>query len=332
MDTLLDFVLKAADVRPAYEENRCIVVSRAKGACTACFDACPHDAITITSRVEIDNVDCTGCGLCVQACPSGALEPKLNVANDGNARCSKVAGSAQSVQCLARLQPTDIVRLGGANGSATLGHGDCATCTIGSADVPRAVMVAVDRAAELAAVAGRTLNVTVERREHLDQRDRSDRLSRRSLLGFGLKNMKNVAGDALAPLERWLPAGDADSGDERVDPGIEHQRQLRLLELGTVAESAPVPFRLPRVADGCILCPMCTRACPTDAFSRELESEGGALYLDPERCVGCDACVGACPVRVITMDSDVTYGEITGGRTEAYRSDPERRAEGSYHR
>src|SRR5690606_9113518 len=153
MDSLLDFVLRAVDVRPASEEARCIVVTRAPGTCTACLDACPHAAVTITSKVAIDSVDCTGCGLCVQACPSGALEPKLNVANDGNARCSKVMGAAQSVQCFAMLQPTGLVRLAGARGSATLGHGDCETCSIGSADVPRAVTVAPDRAAELAALA-----------------------------------------------------------------------------------------------------------------------------------------------------------------------------------
>jgi len=48
--------------------------------------------------------------------------------------------------------------------------------------------------------------------------------------------------------------------------------------------------------------------------------------------VGCGACVPACPVKVITMDDDVSYGELTGGRVDAYRSDPERRAEGSHHR
>src|SRR5690606_34283619 len=75
-----------------------------------------------------------------------------------------------------------------------------------------------------------------------------------------------------------------------------------------------------------------TRACPTDAFTRVLDPEGGVLFLDPERCVGCDACVAACPVKVITMDDEVNYGELTGGRQEAYRSDPERRAAGSHPR
>jgi len=332
MDALLDFLLRAVDVTPTYEEARCLVVTRATGACTACYDACPHDAIRITTRVAIDPVDCTGCGLCVQACPSGALEPRLAIAPGGNARCSQVSGSAQSVQCLARLQPTDIARLAGGKGSVTLGHGDCAACHIGSAAVPRAVAAAAARAELLATVAGRELEVRIEQVASLDQRDAGDKLSRRSLLGGGLKSVKQVAGDALAPLERILPAPEASLAGDRVEPAIEHLRELRLLEIGDVAPDAVVPFRLPRVADGCILCPICTKACPTDAFTRVLEPDGGALFLDPERCVGCDACVAACPVKVITMDERVSYKELTGGRLEAYRSDPERRSRGSHHR
>lgn len=332
MDSLLNFVLRAVDVTPRYEEARCIVVTRAPGACTACLDACPHDAVRITSRVDIDPVDCTGCGLCVQACPSGALEPRLTIMPGGNARCSKVSGSAQSVQCLARLQPTDIARLAGGKGSVTLGHGDCATCSIGSGAVPAAVAAAAARAQQLAGVAGRPLEVRIERVDSLEQRDAGDRLSRRSLLGGGIKSVKQAAGDALAPLERILPRPEQTVAGARVEPGIEHLRALRLLEIGDVAPETAAPFRLPRVADGCILCPICTRACPTDAFTRVLEPDGGALFLDPERCVGCDACVAACPVKVITMDDDVSYGELTGGRLEAYRADPDKRAPGSHHR
>jgi ferredoxin len=332
MDALLNFVFRAVDVTPSYEEARCIVVTRSTGACTACFDACPHDAVRITSRVAIDPVDCTGCGLCVQACPSGALEPRLSIAPGGNVRCSQVSGSAQSVQCLAKLQPTDVARLAGSKGSVTLGHGACSDCPIGNAAVPRVVAETAARARVLAGVAGRTLDVNIEQVTTLDQRAAGDTVSRRSLLGGGLRSVQQATGDALAPLERILPPAEPTVAGARVEPAVEHLRELRLLEIGQVAPGTTVPFRLPRVADGCILCPICTKACPTDAFTRVLEPEGGALYLDPERCVGCDACVAACPVKVITMDESVTYGELTGGRVEAYRSDPQRRSHGSHHR
>src|SRR5690606_41797249 len=101
MDAILSFVLRAVDVTPSYEEARCIVVTRSTGACTACFDACPHDAVRITNRVSIDPGDCSRCGLRVQAWPSGALAPPLSIAPHRNARCSEAARSARGVQRLA---------------------------------------------------------------------------------------------------------------------------------------------------------------------------------------------------------------------------------------
>src|SRR5690606_16069883 len=107
---------------------------------------------------------------------------------------------------------------------------------------------------------------------------------RRALLAGGLREAGNAAADALAPLERVLPGPDAEPGLK--DVPREHVRVVAALRAADPAPETPVPFPLPRVADGCILCPLCTKACPTDALRRELGPDGGELLLDPERCVG----------------------------------------------
>lgn len=326
-DDLLNFVFRAADVAPAYAEKRCLVVVRGRSACRACLDACPHDAVRIGRRVEIDRVDCTGCGLCVQACPSQALEASPRYEPGASIRCSKVPGEAQSVLCLARLSPTDILRLGGRHEEVALVHGECAGCAIGSEAVPDVVNDVAEAATALAAARGRPLRVRVEAKSRFDGDRRPDRVSRRSLLTGGLRDVQRSASAALEPLERILPVPKVD--DERAELPAELTKRHFVLELAALAADASVPWRLPRVADGCILCPSCTRACPTDAFSRDLAADPAVLYLDPERCVGCDACVDACPVRVITMVETASWGELSGGRAVAYRADPERRAPGS---
>ena len=37
------------------------------------------------------------------------------------------------------------------------------------------------------------------------------------------------------------------------------------------------------------------------------------------RCNGCNACVRSCPVKVITLDHEVRYGELSGGTQDVYR-------------
>ncbi len=331
---LLGLALKALEVAPLNTTSRCLNVTEGVGSCTACFDVCPHEAVSLERLVEIDGVDCTGCGICVRACPSQALEMETRLPAGSNAvRCSQVGGEAPSVRCLAQLSATDMLRLGASSGSLTLAHGACAACKIGDATVPDVARATAETATELAALLDKQLEISVEPRETLEEeRRRRTVVERRQLFGGGVREVQRLAADALAPLERMLPLEQGAQAGELEPLPLEARRRYRALEVADPEPSSPVPWRLPRVDDGCILCPACTRACPTDAFSRDFSSGEGVLLLDPERCVGCDACMRACPVKVITMDDDVAWEELSGGRQEAYRATPDKRAPGSFHR
>ncbi len=58
---------KGADARKACS-NACI-------ACKKCEKACPEQAIVVKDNLaQIDYTKCTGCGLCVEGCPTGCLK------------------------------------------------------------------------------------------------------------------------------------------------------------------------------------------------------------------------------------------------------------------
>ena len=326
--------LKAMEVAPLNTTARCLNSVEGAGSCTACLDVCPHQAVSIGQLVEIDGVDCTGCGLCVRACPTEALEMQTQLPLGSTAvRCSQVAGGAPSVRCLAQLSATDMLRLGAASGELNLAHGACNGCRVGDATAPDVARSTARTASELAAVLGKELQVAVSQQASLEDRRRQRQVvSRRSLFGGGLKEAQRLAADALAPLERMLPLVEDEAEPETEPLPTELQRRFRALQIADPQPESRVPWRLPRVDDGCILCPACTRACPTDAFSRDFGGEEGVLMLDPQRCLGCDACVRACPVKVIEMSGDVSWDELSGGKQEAYRASASRRAPGSFHR
>ncbi|MBS3966805.1 MAG: 4Fe-4S dicluster domain-containing protein [Truepera sp.] len=316
-DRLLNFIVKATNLQPSYTPEHCLVVKRAVGGCTICHDICPHRAITITRQVAIDDIDCTGCGLCVEACPSQALEASVAFQPGAPLKCSQVTGSAQSVQCLARLQPSDLVRLADRQGVVTLVRNDCASCKIGAP----AVIEALDRTAKaaqaLAALQGVALKVSVQVAQKYDTTDNPKTLSRRELLRGGWRSAQHTASDLVAPLEQF-----SQGPKETLLPN-ELRKQLRLLSAAAPQPDTLVPWRLPRIAEGCIMCPVCTNVCPTKAFRREFDppSEGGgaALLLAPERCNGCNACITSCPVKVITLDDQVSWSELSGGEQVVYR-------------
>ncbi|HET9027268.1 MAG TPA: 4Fe-4S binding protein [Trueperaceae bacterium] len=327
LDDLFSMIFRAVEVKPDYVADRCLVVRSGRDACSACFDACPHDAVRITDAVELDAVDCTGCGLCIRACPSEALADPPRLQPGPALRCSKVAGDAPSVRCLAQLSGPDIVRLAGSADAVTLARGVCAGCTVGGADVPAVVARSSADANALLAQHGRQLLVNVQEVARLDAPVAHEHVSRRSLLGSGVRRAMHGVADAVAPLEAWLP-GEAAS-EREVPAPPEAGRRYRVIAAAEPEPTALVPWRLPRVADGCILCPACTRACPTGALRRDLSGPQGALMLTPDLCVGCDACVPACPVNVMSMDGEVTWSELSGGEEEAFRAGPERLGTGA---
>lgn len=317
-DRLLNFVIRASNIQPAYTPEHCLVVTRTVGGCSVCKDICPHEAISIGRQVEIDEIDCTGCGLCVQACPSQALLSSATFQPGAPVKCSQVRGGAQSVQCLTRLQPTDMLRLASRKDKVTLVRNDCEGCKIGSAEVPERLKKLAQKAQDLAAVRGRTLTVTVQQETHYDSTDNPDTLSRRDLLRGGLRSGQRFSADLLAPLEAFSTTEAEDKGVP-----IELERQLLVIRSAKPEPEQQVPWALPRVQEGCIMCPVCTNVCPTDAFKRELtpvkDGGGGVLKLEPDRCNGCNACVTSCPVKVIALDDAVTWGELSGGTQEVYR-------------
>ena len=328
-ENLLTFLVKASSLQPDYTREHCLAYKQSSAACSACRDVCPHEAISFKrgKEVQIDDIDCTGCGLCVSVCPSQALEAKVSYQPGAPLKCSQVKGGAQTVQCLARLEPSDLLRLAGRKAKTTLVHAECGSCKIGSAAVLEQLQAAAERAGEIAAVSERPFELELLELEHYDATDNPEKLSRRELLRGSWRGVQQTAADALAPFDPGQ--------DDAAALPHEMQRQYRMLEMAEPEAEQLVPWALPRVAEGCIMCPVCSNVCPTKAFSRDFHPEGregSVLKLEPEKCLGCEACVKACPVRVITLEPEVPWGELSGGSQEAYFKPVDEQLRGGVHR
>ena len=312
MDRLLGWFFKQVEVTPTYHQQRCLA-TKATG-CRVCADVCPHEAIVVRRRVEIDPVDCTGCGICVSACPSQALTPRGAMVPPNVAlRCSQVEGNAPSVICLARLMPTDLLRLADPDGVVRLGRGACDACAVGDPQVPQRLEAAAAKGRAIATVLGRDLQVQVEVTEQLDVELHERSLSRREMLRGSSASAKRATASVLAPLEKL--AGADTTSDDRPALPPDWLDTLKLLAHADLDPASLVPARLPHVVDGCLLCPACTAACPTDAIQRRYEDDGSTtLWLEPRRCVGCDACQQVCPVDVVRMDEPVSWGRLDQDR------------------
>jgi ferredoxin len=313
-ESFFNILGKITNVTPTYNKDLCIAAKQSSAACHICKDVCPHEAISIKRFVEIDDIDCTGCGLCVQSCPSQALEAKVSYQAGAPVKCSQVKGSAQSVQCLTRLSPSDLIRLASNKNKVTLVRNDCSNCKVGNASIPEALDITLADAKALADFRERDIDFSIVVAEKYDSTDNPDKISRRDLLRGGLRGLQSTAADALAPL---------DIGDDKdLTLPKEMQRQFSIIKAAEPEPEQAVPWVLPQIHDGCIMCPVCTNVCPTKAFSRDFSDKNETkLMLEPDHCNGCNACVKACPVKVITLNDNVTWAELAADKHAVYVKD-----------
>ncbi len=318
-DNLFKLIVKISSVEPKYNKNHCLAYKSSTAACTNCQDICPHEAISfkLAKEVVIDDIDCSGCGLCVQVCPSQALEAKVSYQAGADIRCSKVKGNSQSVQCLGRLNHIDMLRLAGSKQKFVMARANCNNCNIGTEQVLQVLEDNKQKAFDLAKFLNRKLEVNIIETEEYSAINNPDAISRRDLLRGGWRGLQLGASDILEPFD----PGEED--DNSLPKEMQYQKQI--ISLAKAKPQDLVPWRLPRVTDNCIMCPVCTNVCPTGAFSRDFEPkdlEGTVLLIEPDRCNGCDGCVKACPVAAIEMDDKITWAELSGGSKIAFYKDP----------
>jgi len=305
LDNLLNAFLKATDPRPRYTESRCLLYKNSVGGCDRCYQVCPQGAVRLEGwRVELDEVLCTGCGLCTGVCPGVALEYPLGAIQEalirgkGQLRCSKAEGKGEEVLCLGRLTPGLLAEAGSRFGKVVLARGDCASCRIGGPSVP-------EHLERMAKEARRYHPVEVE---VVEGPLPGEPVGRRELFQALLGSARRTAADLVPELP--LPQ----EGEEK---GLPAELRLRLLAARRASE---VRWPRIRVEEGCTLCPVCTNVCPTGAVRRVREGEEYVLYLQVEACTGCGACVESCPPQVIRLEE--APKEEVGQELELFRGRP----------
>ncbi|HEX2862978.1 MAG TPA: 4Fe-4S binding protein [Deinococcales bacterium] len=336
LKTLYNLFTRLSDVSPEYHGSLCLLERNAVGGCSACQDACPHEAIRLTTRAEVMPDACTGCGLCVQACPTGALaypptDPLalLNAQDHGQAgddeqpetfaparlACSRAGVEWPRVPCLARVQVSTVLASAAWRQNLALAHASCSTCDLGGPGVPRALQGVLDeaeaykRSAGLAAprpgmvVAepGGEPATSLPEPETVPEGRYGRREAMRALGDTVKSSAVKLVPEPLARLAE-------PQGEDRPEEWHWRRRALAPRAAGTVYWPAP------RVNDDCIDCPVCENVCPTRAITRTAEEDGTfTLTLVPAECTGCNACVLSCPPQAMRLEDDLPAGALGAG-------------------
>ncbi|MFC1907143.1 4Fe-4S dicluster domain-containing protein [Chloroflexota bacterium] len=303
--------------------------------CGLCADGCLLGAVRAAGdEAAIDTALCSGCGACVERCPSravvyptftlekldremeelllskdGTLTPKVIAAvcqsclpvtgRDEIARLASNAGIL-SVPCLAMVSPWLILRAFdmGAGGFALVFRGDGCHSGYNKAHWQGAVQFAQD--------VFNNWDIEAERIRIVDVAKDEINSLERNLSKF----VQQVAGLGSTSLAGHQPAPVPDDG-LRLPVLLQGMSGKLGVSPEGVVLAGEVPFgRVALDASSCTGCSLCAVDCPTGAIE-VIDSEKTGDYrllFDHSNCVACGKCVAICPEECLSLERVLEWG------------------------
>lgn len=274
--------------RPEVDGDRCVHARIETATCRACVDVCPRQAWRLDDDgLGLDEAACDGCGLCVAACPPGAIgglapQPaRRRVAGREAllARCDRVSGAGGEGHppCLHGIGLMPLLEAWRQGQRIWLvASADCDTCPRG---------------------AGERLETRVE---HLNGLFQARGLAPIHLRRLGPESLATLLAGSDTPAaepppdqrkRNWLGL----SPDPAQDPEKPPQAPGAFF-----TGKGPLPWSLGLDSAACVACHACVRVCPSGALSQQDLVEpphggpSGLYRLDPARCTGCHLCRDVC--------------------------------------
>jgi len=301
------------------DEPRCLKSRHKAMTCDRCVTVCPRQAITPGKPLRIVSEACTGCGLCVPVCPTGALSLRGlaysrflgRVKTEGTVvlGCGESGGGADAllVPCLAFLSPEVLAAATLKNADLTVDFDEkrCQNCELGAKDKVMATLEGARSWLESLGVNGPRILPGATNRQKT--------ISRREFFGFFKKRAAEKAVEILAeeetprhPLrEKFLHEGRA----------LFFRRVRQAWEKGRAGSSQRRPV-LPKVeiTSNCHLCRDCSLFCPTGALERRESETTFQLRFDPELCLACGLCALVCRQKALNVTrEEVSWEALLAG-------------------
>lgn len=310
-----------------------------QGDCRECVDICPEGAVSLDLGPDI-NENCTGCGLCVSACPTEALQHQVGIESylldemesiscdrqvTGKQKsffihcreAGKADRSSHLVPCLCSV--SENVMLGGALSGIdklVMSRGACTQCHLKQGG--KKLQDSIGRFQELQESLGlEGFELHVEENQKGAGKDKM--LSRREFLSRISDYSRDRAAMSVYAKDKTscdLPVNMRDpQNGKRPSPRREALRKLLRQRLDTDTgiefRNEPAPWKTMTVdEEKCIACAVCVVVCPTGALVKTFEADQLVRKFNSALCTNCSLCKEACPQQIINFEKTCNIYDI----------------------
>lgn len=295
---------------PTIDENRCLNRMQTRHPCTSCIDVCPAGVISMpfAGSMKANWDSCSGCGLCVSACPSRAVSPARIQAERLFSYASRLQHDT-TISCKSGLSSDIPTEYPGAlsweflcflalHGIVTIITGDCAGCEKSSCrkslekNLSQAKIFLGEELYSQRVILTQDPSAVPARR-----------YTRREALSLLMAKTGRTA-SALLP----LPQESVPDGTLWRQILLHKVKQLSkdTAKAGQSPSGPGFSWMLPNFEKNCTACGICTRICPAGALLRAPGPEGSGRYymaLLPHKCTGCGLCSRVCPEQALAAPS-----------------------------
>lgn len=300
---------------PSIDHGLCV----AGIGCRMCVEVCPHNALEWSGgTIHHDKSECEPCGLCITACPCGAivdpactseqLEAQIRtlLSEDfpGHRGIVFLCQQSPDLEMASDWMPVRLPSVGMASPAWLL-----APLLMGASSVG---VVKCQKGCLACGVGVLEENVAFCQ-EFLQMIEAPADLVRLN------PNLSRNPGVERRPVTLESPFSHESGAAILTKLASEYGRNQGFLQ----HPRSPVGLIKIRI-EACTACAMCAKSCPTEALAYGEEDEGVTLTFDARLCVGCGLCLTKCPeikARAISLVKAVDLQCLRQGRTAVYREE-----------
>ncbi len=310
----------------SYLPHRCPPWLYNKAECSLCVNYCPQECVEFKDGgIAINEDRCTGCGICTNACPSGALIMEkfndknllerlrdiikdeefitLTCSSEENYKGVKLKKNSCLIRvpCVGILKESHILDLFLSGGREVWLRSSCNDCSsIRGREV-------INQTAQYTRTLLNALSIEGEViiSEDFPAVKKGKKVKSLEILPaphYSRRDFFNIFSDKVKTFNELKSGEDEEDMYQPPDAELPEKREILLAMLNgqeeiqdSVVKKGSFPGYQLQINNNCTLCDKCALFCPTGSLTRFEDAREARIDFRPSYCVGCYQCDELCP-------------------------------------